>query len=383
MSKVTKEQVQLYNPCANIEDEVFKPIVGFEQYYAVSNYGNVLSYHKSRQGVFLSCGGGVGKRGDGYKSIVLYNGNSVASNLVHRLVASAFVPNPDNKPMVNHKDGNKQNNYAGNLEWVTCLENNRHALETGLRQPSPKNLPIELMSSISTPVAILETGEVFESCKACDEHINKSVGFVNKVLRKNGGYSASLNLHFKQLHTIEYEALMLGNLMLKPFNQVGISDSLTKGHRSRSVCVRVVETNECFRAAADCDNKYGLRKGTISNVIRQCNGYYGKLDIHVELISLEDYVNWMNNPIVTAHSTNLQEQLYLKTCRGGFCVKIVETGECFATAKECDTQKGLPKGFTALTISRYGGHRKKASPYHFVKITAEEYLEYVRSKDKV
>lgn len=55
---------------------------------------------------------------------------------VHRLVGLYFIPNPDNKPEINHIDGNKQNNHIDNLEWVTVEENNRHALECGLIQRS-------------------------------------------------------------------------------------------------------------------------------------------------------------------------------------------------------------------------------------------------------
>ena len=104
--------------------ETWKDIKGFEGIYQISNMGRVKSFKADPNGRILSI---KNSKGD-YLNIVLCHGNKRRSVKVHRLVAEAFIPNPDNKPEVNHKDGNKQNNRVGNLEWVTRAENHRHAL---------------------------------------------------------------------------------------------------------------------------------------------------------------------------------------------------------------------------------------------------------------
>lgn len=70
---------------------------------------------------------------DGYLRTDLYNGNGKrVTKRINRLVAEAYIPNPDNKPQVNHIDGNKKNNDVNNLEWSTGSENMQHAFRTGL-----------------------------------------------------------------------------------------------------------------------------------------------------------------------------------------------------------------------------------------------------------
>lgn len=74
----------------------------------------------------------------GYAYVQLYQNNERTVVAVHRLVAETFIANPDNKPMVNHIDGNKLNNNVCNLEWVTCAENHQHAWANGLHEDIEK-----------------------------------------------------------------------------------------------------------------------------------------------------------------------------------------------------------------------------------------------------
>lgn len=71
-----------------------------------------------------------------YKTVGLYINKKLKTCRVHRLVGQAFIPNPDNKPYINHIDGNRSNNNVCNLEWVTPKENTKHAVRTGLMPPT-------------------------------------------------------------------------------------------------------------------------------------------------------------------------------------------------------------------------------------------------------
>lgn len=79
---------------------------------------------------------------NGYKAVCLYNYENKKQLTVniHRIVAKVFIPNPNNYPSVNHKDGNKLNNTVENLEWVTALQNTDHAFKTGLSKSHPKSV---------------------------------------------------------------------------------------------------------------------------------------------------------------------------------------------------------------------------------------------------
>ena len=116
-----------------------KNIKGYEGRYAVTEDGKVWSYPKpygSKNGVWLNPTIYVKKRvaTKDYKMAIvgLSDGIKQKKFLVHRLVAVAFIPNPESKPQVNHKDGNSLHNWKDNLEWATGFENLQHAQKTGL-----------------------------------------------------------------------------------------------------------------------------------------------------------------------------------------------------------------------------------------------------------
>jgi hypothetical protein len=113
-------------------EEMWEWVKNYEGHYQVSNSGKVYSVKSDLElipNIIRS----------GYKMVRLSKNGWARDYLVHRLVAEAFCNNEENKNVVNHKDGNKTNNYFLNLEWCTNSENQLHAIQMGLRVPKKGN----------------------------------------------------------------------------------------------------------------------------------------------------------------------------------------------------------------------------------------------------
>ena len=110
--------------------EIWKDAIGYENLYQVSNLGRI----KNKKNKLLKITYDI----KGYARVWLYKNKTYFNERINRLVAKAFIPNPDNLPQVNHIDGDKTHNNINNLEWCTASENIRHAYRTGLLKKNKK-----------------------------------------------------------------------------------------------------------------------------------------------------------------------------------------------------------------------------------------------------
>lgn len=159
-----KDGKRVYPTIESLVGEEWRDILGYEGIYQVSNKGRVkrlAHVHTDKNGVSYFLGEkliAISHNKKGYCLVSLSKRDIKKSMQVHRLVALAFIPNPENKEQVNHIDGDKDNNRVENLEWMTNLENMRHSIDV---------LGVDRQKAVRKKVICVETGEVFSSkCEA-------------------------------------------------------------------------------------------------------------------------------------------------------------------------------------------------------------------------
>ena len=139
-----------------------KQISGYDNYY-ITEDGKV---YNAKTGRYLK----VTLRPVGYCAVNLSKNGVYKSFYVHRLVAEAFIPNPEHKPYINHIDENKSNNHISNLEWCTQKENINAGTVIQRRA-----------KACGQPIQCVETGQIFESYAAAGRFINSDKSDIRKV----------------------------------------------------------------------------------------------------------------------------------------------------------------------------------------------------------
>ena len=163
-------------------EEIWKDISGYESLYQVSNFGRV----RNKNGLVMSLN--KNRSGPNYRYMVqLSKQKNKKSFLVHRLVAEAFIPNPENKPTVNHIDGNPLNNFLDNLEWATKSENHLHRVYI-LKENSL--IPCR-------KVRCKETGVVYPSLCAASRATGTQQSSISQSIKGYRGMSKANGYHWE------------------------------------------------------------------------------------------------------------------------------------------------------------------------------------------
>ena len=159
-------------------EEIWKAVKGYEDLYEVSTFGRVRSlgkiFYKDNHGTICKTTYQpqiIAQRYHtaGYLIVNLNNYKNQKTMRVHRLVAEAFIPNPENKPFINHKNGIKDDNRLENLEWSTPSENNQHAYDTGLCIHRGQSKPVAQKDDKGNII------NVFINARVASVYIGKSV----------------------------------------------------------------------------------------------------------------------------------------------------------------------------------------------------------------
>ncbi len=172
-------------------EEVWKPIPGFEGYYEASNMGNIRSLDRFTKNRWGSCTFHKSQLmkcrivKNGYAHVKLTKDGNKFEPLVHRIIADMFIPNPDNLPQINHKNGDKSDNRVSNLEWCTSSQNQLHSRRV-LKRHCGKS---------RKPVICLETGETFDSLTSAGKTLGINSGGIYYVCE--GRNKQAKGMHFK------------------------------------------------------------------------------------------------------------------------------------------------------------------------------------------
>lgn len=162
-----------------MQTEFFAVVDGYDG-YLVSNCGRVVSLKTGRELAWQITP-------NGYAMVCLYKNDQRFRALVHRLVADAFIDNPDSLPEVNHKDGDKLNNNVCNLEWMSREQNLRHAVDTGLFDTKARRSHLAdmifLAAEANKKPVVRDDGVFFESLKAAADSVGGRYQNVSAVCK--------------------------------------------------------------------------------------------------------------------------------------------------------------------------------------------------------
>ena len=169
--------------------EKWKNIKGYEGRYQISTFGRVRSFINNSHQKYKTPKILQDSVNKGYHFVRLQKNGQIKNKLVHRLVAEAFLPNPNSKLEVNHKDGNKSNNHVLNLEWATHSENVSHMY---------RKLGYKAKGGLKKKKTLcVETGTIYNSLMEAGRQTNTDYSLIGRVCR--GEISQTKGYHWRYI----------------------------------------------------------------------------------------------------------------------------------------------------------------------------------------
>jgi hypothetical protein len=251
----------------DIQDEIWKdfPIEPFNLKYEVSNYGRILSKEKTINSFHPKTKLPWTRKHKkklrkprktmwGYLQIHIKIGTTQknATFQVHRIVAMAFLPNPENKPMVNHIDGIKHNNHVSNLEWVTAKENFNHSVKNGFNKLQEHNSRMVTKRGVyqldkTTEQIIKQFDSIIEACKFINAKSNGIIISCKDPSKSCKGYKWKYvdDVHPNKIQQF-VQIDLITNKVIKFYESL---NSLRKDFKRTNTIVRVCEGTPYFKTA--------------------------------------------------------------------------------------------------------------------------------------
>lgn len=292
-----------------------------------------------------------------YCTVTLCKDNTYKSMLIHRIVASAFIPNPCNHPYINHIDCNGENNCVENLEWCTPRWNAEWAVICGHR-PYPADAFFE---ASRTKVYCPELDKEFESIAAAKEELGLHSDYVTASVKNKGRKS-------KRYYSVQNELTVIAVSDKEDyFNYIEHENSIVRPIFTYGRHAVDLATKRVFYNFHELQDALSISAGTLSTKFySQYSGYLPKYDCYLVDIGYRTSCPFTDDE---CHDRmNLMKCMFVRTYAKNV-VRCDTTGELYHSAQEAEHQMGLPNGCIRERIAVYDGNYPKLG-LHFSHVNA-------------